>query len=614
MTTTYGLTLKGFSTKPQSEIITEIQKSIQGVFGNNTNFAPSSNMGQLVGIFSEREALLWQLAEAVYASQYPGGAEGTSVDNILALNNMRRNAATPTRTNPTSVQQVNGITLYGLLLKGSAGAFIEAKSIIQTTAIPPLQFKTDSDATIQIAINAVQGIYFNNIPTSGAYVLIMPNGINSASIPFNATASAIQAIINNVFDGTFYPYTDATVSISSQGFAVTFGNGILLAGQPTCGKKPIALMSIFSNTLQSGVNITNIKIINSTQGANAQAVVNATCISDGPNFVAAGSLSVIGTPISGWASVVNELDCLLGSNVEEDTEALIRRSENLQANASGPLLAIIEKVKAITNVITAIGNENVHLAAIQKIIFIGSSISGTFKLSLNGVLTISINYNATASQVQTIIRAVSGYENVLVKGDIALGFIIDFNGSFGGKELPLIMIEQNTTTFTMNVEFGLPGKSFEIIVQGGDDVSIANAILSAKPGGMLAYGSTVIITIDTLGNSYAIGFSRPSVISIYVTINLITDLTTSLNPLFNVGNISTIQTDIVNIGNNVSIGGLIIGFGTNGLIGAFNSVPGIVSYTLNFGRTPNPTTNSNIQMQSDESPLFESFLTSISYL
>ena len=700
--TTYGLTANGFNTKPLQQIITELQDDIRGVFGNNINFAPSSNFGQLVGIYSEREALLWQLLEAVYASQYPGGAEGSSVDNILALNNMRRNSASASRTNPTPVVQSNGITLFGLLAFGSPGTVVPAGSIIQTSDTPPLLFTIDSDIIIQQAINAIQGIYFSNVPTSGAFSLLMPNGVVTPSIPFNAlpqnglvnfsavptsgtfvlsftiagvtvntpalaynaslasiqsavqalsglssvsvtgsyssgfifnfsgccnplisftnstdatitATQSVQAQINNTLSGGHYPYTDATVVVSSQGYAVTFGNGYLVSGQTSCGSQPVGLIGIDSNTLENSPRVTNINIVNSTAGAKAQGSGSATCISTGPNFVSANALDSIGTPISGWNSVVNQLDCITGTAVESDAQALIRRSANLEANANGPLLSIVEKVRAITNVVNAIGIENVHLAAYQILGISGTSSSGTFQLSIDGLLTPTIPYNPTAAQVQTAVASVSGYSNTLVTGDAINGFTINFNGSLGGKQIPLMSVINNLTGLTITMAYGLPGKSFEVIVQGGDDTTIAQTILGAKPGGMQSWGSTNITVYDSLSNAYSIGFSRPTPVPIYGSIVLVTDLTTALNPQFNVESISTIQQDLVNIGNAVGIGGLIIGFGTNGLIGAFNSVPGIISYTLNFGRSPNPTTNSNIQLLQNQSPVFETFLWSISY-
>jgi hypothetical protein len=701
--TTYGLSATGLKVKSQDVIIREIQDSLTGVFGKNINFAPSSNFGQLVGIFSEREALLWQLLESVYSSQYPSGAEGSSVDNILALTNMKRNKATPTRTNPTSVTQLNGITLYGILAKGTAGTVIPTNSIIQTSDSPPLQFKTDSSIVIQAAINAIQGVYLSNIPNIGAFSLTMPNGVNTGSIAynsiiqsakmtfdaapssgawtislsqlgvilttgslaFNATASQIQAavrllagystvsvsgdyaagfifdfftisnpmisigsnttgkvisilnsiqsFINNVTENSLYPYTDAIVSISSQGYAINFGSGFLLSGQPSCGFQPQANIIVASNTLQNGSTVTNIKVVNSTAGANAQGTGTATCISTGPNFVKAKALDVIGSPVSGWDSVSNELDCLTGTNNESDTDALVRRSNNLQQNANGPLQSIIEKVKTVANVTAAVGSENVFICSLQKLTFSATMSSGSYQLSLNGRLTSSISYNATAAQVQTAIRAVSGYENSLVSGDSIRGFTIDFNGSFGGKELPLTTAQNNTTGVSITSSYGLSGKSFEIIAQGGSDNDIANSILRSKPAGQEAFGSIDVPLFDTYGNAYNIGFSRPSSVPIYVTINLVTDLNTSVNPKFNVQSISDIQKDIVNIGDAVGIGGLIIGMGTDGLIGAFNSVPGIISYQLFFDRVPNPTVHDNIQLLNYEAPVFETFLVAVSY-
>jgi len=91
----YGLTLLGFKVKQQSQIISEWEESLRQKFGQNINLAAESVFGEIVGIASEREALIWSLLEAVALSQYPNGAEGTSVDNILALNNLRRLAAVP---------------------------------------------------------------------------------------------------------------------------------------------------------------------------------------------------------------------------------------------------------------------------------------------------------------------------------------------------------------------------------------------------------------------------------------------------------------------------------------------------------------------------------------
>lgn len=709
MATVYGLTPAGFVGKPQSQILAEIQTALKQTFGANINLGPESNFGQLAGIFSEREALIWQLAEAVYASQYPGGAEGTSVDNILALNNLRRLLATPTRTNPAPLTQSNGITLYGLVLFGSAGTVIPAGSIIQNTAAPPLSFTLDSAVTIQAAVNDQQSIFMSNTPTQGSFSLaiidpagntmttaLMPWNIlaaitqigfsavpvagnfkivltqagvvsTTANIPFSATAAqvqgainllagygavtvtgsfasgfqinwgtiaqplvtitantlgvvvtpidSVQANINNLFDATAisYPYTDAVAAATASGFVITFGAGNVAAGQPTSSQTAQALFTVASNSLQMGITVTNLNIVNEAQGAPAQGIGSATCTATGPNFVAAGSLTVIGSPQAGWSGVNNQLDGVTGTTVEDDTQALVRRQNSLQANANGPLASIVEKVRALTGVTAAIGFENLNEAALQIVSFNLAPISGSWELVVNGTPTSAIPYNATAAQVQTAIRGVSGFTATNVTGSIAAGFTVDFNGSLGGQPLPLMSVTNNTTGAVISVAFGRPGKSFEIVVQGGTNTAIAQTILDSKPAGIQTYGSTTVQVFDALGNPYNISFSRPTAVPIYVTISMTTDLLTSESPQFNPASVANIQQDIVNIGGEVSIGGLIIGFGSNGLIGAFNDVPGIVSYTMYFDRVQNPVSNANIQLQPEEVPVFETFNISVSY-
>ena len=718
MATTYGLTAEGFVLKTQQQIISEIQAAIQQVFGNNVNFAANSNFSQLTGIFAEREALLWELGQAVYASQYPAGAEGTSVDNILALNNLRRLKASPTVTNPTPVTGSTGITLYGLVLFGTPGTIVESGSLIQTNASPPVQFSLDSAVTILPLSNAVQNLFFSNTPTSGAFTLsiqdVSGKTLTTSSIPYDSapnttllsfasvptvgsfalsltaagvtlttgsiahTATAavvqgainalsgyagatvsgsfssgfviswgsvanpvvtlssntlgvtatvvnsIQSSINSLYDSSIslYPFTDVTVAVGSAGYAITFGGGTASSGQPVSSAQAQNLITVASNTLESGTSVTNIQIVNQTQGAPAQGIGTATCISNGPNYVAAGSLNTIGSPISGWSGVINQLDCITGSNVESDTAALARRQTDLQSQANGPLQAIEEKVRAVANVTTAIGFENLNDAALQVISFAVTPTSGSYQLSVNGFLAASLAYNASASAIQEAIQALSGYSSVLVTGSLASGFTVDFNGSYGGQAQPLIQVVSNTTGSTLSVSFGRPGHSIEIVALGGSDTAIANAILNSKPAGIQSYGSTTVTVFDSLGTARTISFSRPTEVPIYCSITLLTDTyntpgdsSSGLNPnaQFNAASIATIQQDIVVIGNAVSIGGLIIGFGTNGLIGAFNAVPGIISYSFFFGTTENPTTNTNIQMLSEQTPVFESFNIAVAY-
>lgn len=721
-TITYGLTPLGFVIKSQAVVISELNAAFQAIFGQNINLAPQSNFGQIIGIFSEREALLWELGAAIYASQYPAGAEGTSVDNILALNNLTRLQPTPTVTDALPAIQTDGITLYGLVLFGTPGTTIVQGSTINTTATPPLSFTLDSTVVIAAAANAVQSIFFSNIPTVGSFGLSIQDqfsnvlstelvpwnaqtttaGLNFASVPttgaytltltqagvalttaslaFGATAAAVQTAIqalagyssvtvsgstasgfvitwgnichplltvatnttgvaltkidsiqgsfNNLEDPTFsnFPYTDVQVSGSfSTGFTFNFGVGTVVGANPVSSNQPQALMIVtpLSNTLQMSSTVTNITISTTTIGAPAQATGSATCTVDGPNFVAANTLTVIGSATAGWTGVKNQLDCITGTNVENDTEALQRRAAELDSAANGPLQSIETKVKLVPNVTQAIGFENLNSAALQQLTFSAVPTSGSFALAIlaatgTTLTTSAISFSGTSATVQSAIRALSGYANTVVTGSYISGFTIDFNGSFGGQPQNLFSTPTNSlqisgTPITITPSFGRPGHSFEIVVSGGTNLAIATAIFGAKPAGIQAYGSTIVPITDAFGNIYEIGFSRPTQVLIFVTITMVTDLNTATNPQFIPGSVSTIQDDIIAIGNSVPIGGLIVGFGSNGLIGAFNSVPGILSYTLNFGRSASPGSNANIQLAPEEVGLFEQNNITVSY-
>lgn len=56
---------------------------------------------------------------------------------------------------------------------------------------------------------------------------------------------------------------------------------------------------------------------------------------------------------------------------------------------------------------------------------------------------------------------------------------------------------------------GRPAKSFEIVVDGGDDTEIAQAIFDYMPAGIQAWGTTVVTIKDSKGKDWEIGFSRP---------------------------------------------------------------------------------------------------------
>jgi uncharacterized phage protein gp47/JayE len=686
--TQYGVTVNGFVAKQQATIASEINASFQASFGSNINLLPESVLGQLRDIFAEREALIWQLAEAVYDSQYPSGAEGTSVDNVLALNGLRRIGATPTTAS--------------LVLLGTVGTVIPQGSLVGVPGTTS-QFSTDAAATIAAAIDAVQTLLFSNIPTSGGFELsiVDPEGntLTTANIPWNATPyanqiqtltfgstpvtgaftikigslttssiaytasaanvqTAVQALsgyssatVTGSFAGGFTitlpnaaqpvittptntlgvsitvsslqsvqsainaltdpsdsstPYSDVTVTGNfTTGFIVTFGGG-------TSGSKFQNPFTVPANTLQNGSNFCNITVVQTTVGAPAEATTTCTCTATGPTAAPANSITSILSPVSGWTGVNNPLDALTGANIESDTAALIRRGKQLASNSKGPLSGIVGQVLGVTGVTQVVGFENLTNETDDSTQFITFSLvpsSGSCELQLggsSGQISASIPYSAAASDVQTAINALSGYSGAIVTGNFSTGFIVAFGGGFETQPLAIVLANSllsGSTPVTTAVSGDIPAKSFEIVVEGGANQDIANAIGASKPAGIASYGTTGPLTYtDQYGFPHDIYFSRPIQVPIYVKI----DITGSLDDFPATGAL-TIQNDILAIGNALAIGQDVIVYGTNGLAGAFNSVTGITRYTIAVGTATNPTLDDNISIQPEQVAQFESY-------
>lgn len=71
-------------------------------------------------------------------------------------------------------------------------------------------------------------------------------------------------------------------------------------------------------------------------------------------------------------------------------------------------------------------------------------------------------------------------------------------------------------------ENGLPMKSFEFVVDGGDENEITDAIFINKATGTRAYGTTLVEKKDSEGNIYSIGFTKATQVNIGMDIKLTT--------------------------------------------------------------------------------------------
>lgn len=88
--TLYGVLPSGFSRMRLPEIRQEIIDTLQATTGLTFETRPDSITGQFINVFAEREATLWELAEAVYFAMYPISATGINLDHSVSFAGVRR--------------------------------------------------------------------------------------------------------------------------------------------------------------------------------------------------------------------------------------------------------------------------------------------------------------------------------------------------------------------------------------------------------------------------------------------------------------------------------------------------------------------------------------------
>lgn len=89
----YGVISTGFNRKPLAVIQAEIEASLVTEFGPQVIQTSQSPLGQLNGLMADIIAELWEVAEDVYQSYDPLEAEGSRLDTLGAVRNLKRSSS-----------------------------------------------------------------------------------------------------------------------------------------------------------------------------------------------------------------------------------------------------------------------------------------------------------------------------------------------------------------------------------------------------------------------------------------------------------------------------------------------------------------------------------------
>jgi uncharacterized phage protein gp47/JayE len=329
--TTFGITTEGFKLKRLADIQIETSEAFKAAFGDGINLDPESFLGQIKGILDERESLIWELAQAVYKSQYPLTSSGTSLDQVASITGVTRLLATNSKVNAR--------------IFGDLGTVVPIGFVASVSGNEDSKFETKTSDTVHAGIDEVQKLSFDSVPTGGTFKLQF-GGQDTPAMDQTTTNTDIQNNLNALNDLSEVAVTGDFATR----FTVTF------AGAD--GKQDQALLIISENTLVDGATQVIITVTEETKGYPPFVDITMTAQQTGPIQANAGSLTEIETPVSGIDSVTNLEDTELGRNTETDSELKLRRLELLQRRGTATIEGIRNEVLTVLDVLQAVVVEN----------------------------------------------------------------------------------------------------------------------------------------------------------------------------------------------------------------------------------------------------------------
>jgi uncharacterized phage protein gp47/JayE len=330
----YGVTPSGFLKKTLADLLNEIESDERANISPTLNLLATSVFGQLNGIYGDKLRELWDVAEAVYRSQYPDSADGEALDQVSSITGATRLPATKSAIVLDRIHLDDGVSLPAgrLVSVGTAGA----------------RFKTTTSATNSTGAPAT----FSVLAESEDYgpILGLASTIDAIQTPVSGWKSNSALTCDNAEP---YALNDGdTLDIKVDGGlvqTVTFNAGDFVDINNATASE---VASVIDSALAGGgalAALTKVRIFTDEAGSG-----NSVQVIGGTGNTALGFVTTL---IKGF----NSLDATLGRDVETDASFRLRRIELLRITGAGTLEAIRAKVRELDDVLQAFIFENVTM-------------------------------------------------------------------------------------------------------------------------------------------------------------------------------------------------------------------------------------------------------------
>lgn len=299
--TTYGISATGFLPEPLAQVQADIQAALQAAFGVDIDLSPTGPFGLFAGILADREALLWQLGQAVYTGTYPDTATGAALDDICSITGAVRLAATK-----SSVSEV---------LVGSNGTVVPQGTTFATTP-NGAKFSTNAAATI-----ATLAAYAAGGPFAVGALVTNAGNIYSCTTPIGTAATAPTGTGTSIADagGTWRYVAAGSAAVAAACNATATGPTAAPAGALTAISTPVAGLTSVMNPLDAvlGTNIETDAALRLRRSALLRAQGNSTLAA-----VQADVLAVSG--VTAALAYENATDATVSSRPPHSVEVVVQ--------------------------------------------------------------------------------------------------------------------------------------------------------------------------------------------------------------------------------------------------------------------------------------------------
>jgi uncharacterized phage protein gp47/JayE len=299
-------------------------------------------------------------------------------------------------------------------------------------------------------------------------------------------------------------------------------------------------------------------------------------------------------PSTNYSVTINNITCTINSGGSPTANSiLVLLKASIDSNVSGlttsfPTSTTLRiNVTEVNSVYPLVLGARLGVTSISNVVGVEAEITGVIKAPAGTLITLPVpiagitsvtNYEDIREgrdrETDSELR-VRRYQSVGIIGASTLNALTSNLRNLDGVTAAFIIENKLYVTDSD----GRPPKSYECVVEGGDEQEIADTILAYGPLGIEPYGSITRTVEDIDNNELSVSFSRP--IEVLIKVNV--EYTKYDEELFTTSGEDGIKNAVIEYGNSLNIGNNVIPqrfFGT-----IFSEVQGIESLNIEVAKS-----------------------------